>query len=137
MEEGDSLRPCREKPWQITKNFHYCHRQLGIPKSARLCKAITRKLNDLLHCAYDISDYHVFDLEFGSWGEEGIAAEPSAKLGILVSPRTVRAYWPQDRGPRGGRRNSTQHWRAFVRNHARAIVAADFLVAITAGFRLL
>ena len=31
----------------------------------------------------------------------------------------------------------SQHRRTFVRNHARAIVAADFLVAITAGFRLL
>ena len=37
-----------------------------------------------------------------TWGEERIAAELSVKLGILVSPRTVRAYWPQDRDPRGG-----------------------------------
>lgn len=59
------------------------------------------------------------------------------KLGILVSPRTVRAYWPQDTTPKGGRRSSSQHWRSFVRNHAKAIVAADFLVAITAGFRVL
>jgi Homeodomain-like domain len=72
-----------------------------------------------------------------TWGEERIAAELSVKLGILVSPRTVRAYWPQDRDPRGGRRTSSQHWRTFVRNHAKAIVAADFLVAITAGFRVL
>jgi hypothetical protein len=72
-----------------------------------------------------------------TWGEERIAAELSVKLGILVSPRTVRAYWPQDSDPRGCRRTSSQHWRTFVRNHARAIVAADFLVAITAEFRLL
>jgi putative transposase len=72
-----------------------------------------------------------------TWGEERIAAELSVKLGILVSPRTVRVYWPQDRDPRGGRRTSSQHWRTFVRNHAKAIVAADFLVAITAGFRVL
>jgi hypothetical protein len=72
-----------------------------------------------------------------TWGEERIAAELSVKLGILVSPRTVRAYWPQECGPRGGRRTSSQHWRRFVRNHAKAIVAADFLVAITAGFRVL
>jgi putative transposase len=72
-----------------------------------------------------------------TWGEERIAAELSVKLGILVSPRTVRAYWPQDRAPRGGWRTCSQHWRTFVRNHARAIVASDFLVAITAGFRVL
>jgi hypothetical protein len=68
-----------------------------------------------------------------TWGEERIAAELSVKLGILVLPRTVRAYWPQDRDPRDGRRTSSQQWRTFVRNHAKAIVAADFLVAITAG----
>jgi putative transposase len=72
-----------------------------------------------------------------TWGEERIAAELSVKLGILVSPRTVRAYWPQERDSRGGRRTASQHWRTFVRNHAKAIVAADFLVAITAGFRVL
>jgi putative transposase len=59
------------------------------------------------------------------------------KLGILVSPRTVRAYWPQERDPRGDSTTSSQHWRTFVRNHAKAIVAADFLVAITAGLRVL
>jgi putative transposase len=72
-----------------------------------------------------------------TWGEERIAAELSVKLGILVSPRTVRAYWPQERDPRGGRRTSSQQWRTFVRNHAKAIVASDFLVAITVGFRVL
>jgi hypothetical protein len=59
------------------------------------------------------------------------------KLGILVSPRTVRAYWPRESDPRSGRRTSSQHWQTFVRNHAQGIVAADFLVAITAGFRVL
>jgi putative transposase len=72
-----------------------------------------------------------------TWGEERIAAELSVKFGILVSPRTVRAYWPQDSDPRGCRRISSQHWRTFVRNHAKVIVASDFLVAITAGFRVL
>ena len=72
-----------------------------------------------------------------TWGEERVAAELSMKLGILLSPRTVRAYWPQDTDPRGGKRTSSQHWRTFVRNHAKTIAAADFLVAITAGFRVL
>src|SRR5215469_8048817 len=72
-----------------------------------------------------------------TWGEERVAAELSVKLGILVSPRTVRAYWPHGADPKSRRRTSSQHWRSFVRNHAQAIVAADFLVAITAGFRVL
>jgi hypothetical protein len=68
-----------------------------------------------------------------TWSEERVARELSVKLGILVSPRTVRAYWPQDPDPKGSRRTSSQQWRSFVRNHAKAIVAADFLVVITAG----
>ena len=72
-----------------------------------------------------------------TWGEERIANELALKLGIYVSPRTVRAYWPE--GPSESRLRSTrpQHWRTFVRNHAQAIVACDFLVAVTARFRLL
>jgi len=72
-----------------------------------------------------------------TWGEERIAAELSVKLGILVSPRTVRAYWPRNADPKDRRRTSSQHWRSFVRNHAQAMMATDFLVAITAGFRVL
>src|SRR5215469_497874 len=70
-------------------------------------------------------------------GEERVAAELWLKLGILVSPRTVRAYWPRNADAKDGKRTSSQHWRSFVRNHAQAMVAADFLVAITAGFRWL
>ena len=53
-----------------------------------------------------------------TWGEERVAAELSVKLGILVSPRTVRAYWPSQSSPQGARRTSSQHWKTFVRNHA-------------------
>ena len=60
-----------------------------------------------------------------TWGEERVAAELSVKLGILVSPRTVRAYWPQNADPKDRRRTSSQHWRSFVRNHAQAMVAAE------------
>src|SRR6201997_3072830 len=72
-----------------------------------------------------------------TWGEERIADELSLKLGIYVSPRTVRKYWPKDSGDRGRRRTSSQHWRAFVKNHAAGIVACDFLVAVTVRFRVL
>lgn len=62
-----------------------------------------------------------------TWGQERIAAELSVKFGILVSPRTVRAYWPQDSDPRGCRRTPSQHWRTFVRNHAKVIVASLYI----------
>ena len=65
------------------------------------------------------------------WGEERIANELWLKLGIHVSPRTVRAYWPAE-NPSSGRRSLS--WNAFVRNHARALVASDFLIAVTVRF---
>jgi transposase InsO family protein len=72
-----------------------------------------------------------------TWGEERVAAELSVKLGILVSPRTVRSYWPSPSSPRGTRRTSSQHWKTFVHNHAESLVACDFLVAATVRFRVL
>jgi hypothetical protein len=59
-----------------------------------------------------------------TWGQARVAAELSVKLGIYVSPRTVRAYWPPEPGRRGHRRTSSQNWRTFVRNHAQSIVTA-------------
>src|SRR6266852_7012387 len=72
-----------------------------------------------------------------TWGEERVAAELSVKLRILVSPRTIRSYWPSPSSPRGTRRTASQHWRTFVHNHAESLVACDFLVAVTARFRVL
>lgn len=70
-----------------------------------------------------------------TWGEERIAAELLLKLGIPISPRTVRRYMPDSTEPRSG--PSSQRWMTFVRNHAQAILACDFFVAVTARFRML
>ena len=72
-----------------------------------------------------------------TWGQERVADELSVKLGILVSPRTVRAYWPVMPDNRGPKRTSSQRWNTFVRNHAQGILACDFLISVTAGFRML
>jgi hypothetical protein len=69
-----------------------------------------------------------------TWGEERIADEPSAKLGIHVSSRTVRKYLGAPPPNRGG---CDQRWATFVRNHAKAVMACDFLVSITATFQTL
>jgi putative transposase len=72
-----------------------------------------------------------------SWGQERIANELLLKLGLRVSPRTVRKYLAR-RPERGGSpRASLQRWRTFVRNHTNAIVACDFCTVVTATFRLL
>ena len=68
-----------------------------------------------------------------SWGEERIANELLLKLGVRVSPRTVRKYilLRPPGNPRGD-----QRWSSFLRNHASAILACDFCVVVTATFRL-
>ena len=54
-----------------------------------------------------------------SWSEERIANELLLKLGISVSPRTVRKY--MSTLPSGGTRD--QRWSTFVRNHAESLIA--------------
>ena len=68
-----------------------------------------------------------------SWAER-IANELLLKLGLRVSPRTVRKYMP--RRPPGSPRGD-QRWSTFVHNHAQAIVACDFCIAVTTTFRVL
>jgi len=68
------------------------------------------------------------------WGEERIANELLLKLGIRISPRTVRKYLSK-RPP--GRPRGDLHWSTFLRNQATAILACDFIVAVTATFRML
>jgi putative transposase len=70
-----------------------------------------------------------------TWGERRIAAELLVKLGLRVSPRTVRRYMPTGTG--GTRRGATSHrWRTFLRNHASVLLASDFCVVVTARFRV-
>ena len=67
------------------------------------------------------------------WGEERIANELLLKLGIRLSPRTVRKYMLKEpsRGPR-----NDQRWVTFLRNNAGEILACDFFVVVTVTFRI-
>ena len=56
------------------------------------------------------------------------------QVGIRVSPRTVRSTCPK-RPP--GQPRGDQRWSTFLKNHAKAILACDFFVAVTATFRML
>ena len=69
-----------------------------------------------------------------TWGEKRIASELLVKLGIHMSPRTVRRYMPTSPAPRD--RARSQRWSTFVRNHASAVLACDFFVVVTATFRV-
>src|ERR1700675_3049759 len=64
-------------------------------------------------------------LENPLWGQERIANELLVKLGVQISPRTVRKYLPN---PPLGRPRGDQRWSTFLKNNARAIVACDFFV---------
>lgn len=67
-----------------------------------------------------------------AWGARRIASELRLELGLRVSPRTVRnVLGPR---PRGSRRHD-QRWSTFIRNHAEAIVACDFVVSTTLTLR--
>jgi transposase InsO family protein len=68
------------------------------------------------------------------WGEERIANELLLKLGIRISPRTVRKYLPK-RPP--GRPRGDLRWSTFLKSHARGVLACDFFLAVTATFRML
>src|SRR5215831_18296619 len=76
-------------------------------------------------------------LENPTWGQERIANELLLKLGLRVSPRTVRKYMPSHCVRTPGQRRQTQRWSNFIRNHAKGILACDFCVAITATFHML
>ena len=71
-----------------------------------------------------------------SWGEERIANELLLKLGLRVSPRTIRKYLPKSPAPPGGNPRHDQRWSTFLKNHAAAIIACDFCVVASATFRL-
>lgn len=67
-----------------------------------------------------------------AWGSRRIANELRLKLGLRVSPRTIRKVL----GPRPRRsRRYDQRWSTFIRNHADAIVACDFVVSTTLALR--
>jgi hypothetical protein len=72
-----------------------------------------------------------------TWGQAQVAEELALKLGISISPRTVRAYWPQAPLRSGPRAARSHHWRTFIRNHAKSVLTCDFFVAVLVHFQLL
>src|SRR5215467_3073978 len=65
-------------------------------------------------------------LENPTWGQERIANELLLKLGMRVSPRTVRKYMPNHCVGGPDKRRQSQRWSTFIRNQAKGIVACDF-----------
>lgn len=72
-----------------------------------------------------------------TWTARRIQRELWLKLGLQVASETVRRYMPPRPRRHGGRGRCDQRWATFVRSHAKAIVACDFFVTVTASFRVL
>jgi hypothetical protein len=68
-----------------------------------------------------------------TWGQRRIANELQLKLGLRVSPRTVRKYMPTHLNRTPGRRLPSQRWRTFVRNHAWNLITSGVVADLTRG----
>jgi putative transposase len=68
-----------------------------------------------------------------TWGQQRMANELRLKLGLQVSPRTVRKYMSTrfDRAP--GQRVPAQRWRTFLRNHAWDLITSGVAADLTRG----
>jgi len=69
-------------------------------------------------------------------GEGKIAEILQLRLGLCLSPRTVRKYIRDLLPPQRPAGRGDQRWATFVRNHAKAIVATDFFTVVSATFRV-
>jgi len=70
-----------------------------------------------------------------TWGQRCMANERLRKLGLRVSPRTVRTYLPThgDRAP--SCRVPSQRWRTYLRQHAWDLLGSGVAVDLTRGLQ--
>ena len=69
-------------------------------------------------------------------GQEKITEVIRLQLGLCLSPRTVAKYIRDLLPPQGHGGRGDQRWATFVRSHAKAIVAMDFVTVVSATFRV-
>jgi hypothetical protein len=73
-----------------------------------------------------------------TWGHQRIANELLLKLGLHVSPRTVRKYMPSDCVGDSGQLCPSQRWSTFIRNHAKGLMGGGLMAEMArqarAGF---
>jgi putative transposase len=113
------VKPATLIRWQrkgVRLLWRWKSRRLGRPLTPSLLRALVRQ----------------FGRENPSWGARRISIELRLKLGLRISPRTVRRILGLPPNRRG---RNDQRWSTFVRNHAKAIVACDFVVSKTVTLR--
>jgi hypothetical protein len=72
-----------------------------------------------------------------TWGQRRIANELRLKLGLRVSPRTIRKYMPTHLDRASGHRVPVQRWRTFVRNHTWDLIVRGVSVNCIRGVQAL
>ena len=128
------------QPAEQVVNDRFRIRQLLIARPAARLKTYVTELIDEERQRHTVLQPEVRRLirrmaaENLTWGEERIADELWLKLQIRLSSRTVGKYIGQPPRPHGSK---DQRWSTFLRNHARGIVACDFVVSVTVRFRIL
>jgi hypothetical protein len=68
-----------------------------------------------------------------TWGQQRMANELLLKLGLRVSPRTVRQYMPRDGVGGPGQRGQSQRWSTCIRNHAKGLIVSGVGAEIARG----
>src|SRR5271155_2092558 len=106
------------------KGFQLCWRRKGQSGRPRIPPHLQRLIRKLAR-------------ENPSRSEERIANELLLKLGLRISPRTIRRYLPKLPTAPVGKPRGDQRWSTFLKNHAQAIIACDFCVVATVTFRIL
>jgi hypothetical protein len=71
-----------------------------------------------------------------TWGQQRIANELLLKLGLRVSPRTVRKYMPSDCVGGPGKSCSSQCWSTFIRNQAKGLILTGVTAEMTRRARV-
>jgi hypothetical protein len=72
-----------------------------------------------------------------TWGQRRVANELRLKLGLRVSPRTVRKYMPTHLGRAPGHCVLAQRWRTFIRNHAWDLIVRGVASDLARGVQAL
>jgi hypothetical protein len=72
-----------------------------------------------------------------TWGQQRIANALRLKLGLQVSPRTVRKYLPQPLDHMPGHHMPSQRWRTFLRNQVQALIISRVPMDFTRGVQAL
>jgi hypothetical protein len=108
---SDTAKRCRRQDWRLLLKTPAKPGRHSIPRE--LHTLIRRMARDKI-----------------TWGQKRMDNELLLKLGLRVSPRTVRKYLPSDGVGDPSRRCHSQRGSTFSRNHAKGLVITDITAEV-------